>query len=81
MTWEEIEGKWNQIAGLFDAKFPELDEKDTASLSGTKDQLSSALQKQYGYSKEEGERHLEIWRNSLSDDDAVPTSTSGAPTY
>ena len=81
MNWDRVESSWKQVSGSFREKFGQLNNNDIEKLSGKKDQLVGTLQEKYGHSKEDAERHLDDWRNSLDDDDKIPTSTSGASTY
>ncbi len=82
MTWDRIERDWNKLAASFSDKFEGLTQQELDDLSGKRDQLSAALQTKYGYTKETADSQLEDWKNSLPDGgDAVPTSTSGDPTY
>lgn len=81
MNWDQVEGKWKQVAGSFREKFGRLTDDDVQNLGGKKDQLVGTLQEKYGHSKEDAERHVDDWRRTLDDDETIPTSTSGAPTY
>ena len=81
MNWAQVEGKWKQVQGSFREKFGKLSNDDMTILGGKKDRLVGALQEKYGQSREEAERRLDEWRNSIDDGDAIATSTSGAPTY
>ena len=81
MNWDQIEGKWKEISGSFREKFGQLTNNDVENLGGKKDQMVGTLQQKYGHSKEEAERHLDDWRQSLKEQKEIPTSTSGSSTY
>ncbi len=81
MNWDQLEGKWKQVQGSFRERFGKVTDDDMTTLGGKKDQLVGTIQEKYGHSKEDAERHLDDWRNSINDENQVPTSTSGAPTY
>jgi uncharacterized protein YjbJ (UPF0337 family) len=67
MNWEEIKGSWNELKGAARAKWNKLTDDDLGEIGGRKDELLGALQRRYGYEKEEAMRHVDEWTQSLKE--------------
>ncbi len=80
MNWDQVEGKWKQLAGSLKEKFGKLTDDDLKVVAGKKEHAIGKLQELYGHSRAEAETHLDAWTSELKDEE-IPTSTSGAPTY
>lgn len=74
MNWDQVEGKWKQVAGSFREKFGKITNDDLTVLNGKKDQLVGKLQERYGDSKEDAERRLEEWRLGLRSETRANTA-------
>lgn len=64
MNWDIVEGNWKQMKGKMKEQWGKLTDSDLDSMSGKKDQLIGALQKRYGYSKDEAEREADTWASA-----------------
>jgi uncharacterized protein YjbJ (UPF0337 family) len=67
MNWDQIEGKWKQMKGTVRQKWAKLTDDDLEYIAGNRDNFSGRLQERYGIAKEEAERQLDAWRNSMKE--------------
>lgn len=65
MNWEDIKGSWQELKGGVRAKWNKLTDDDLGEIGGKKDELLGALQRRYGYEKEEAMKHVDAWADSL----------------
>ncbi len=65
MNWDQIRGNWNELEGRARAQWGKLTDDDFHRISGKKEELLGALQKRYGYEKEEAKRRVEDWMDSV----------------
>ena len=77
MNWDQVEGKWKQVKGSLKERWGKLTDDDLDKLAGKRDQLVGKMQGRYGVSREEADRRLEEWRNTLRDEEKAQTSGSG----
>lgn len=59
MNEDILKGKWNEMKGSVKEKWGKLTDDDIDQAAGKRDQLIGALQKSYGYSKDEAEREYD----------------------
>ncbi len=64
MNKETIEGRWNEVKGQIKNKWGKLTDDDMMRAEGKFDELVGALQRRYGYEKEEAKRHLESFTDN-----------------
>ena len=77
MNWDDISGKWHELKGRARAQWNKLTDDDLGRIAGKKDELLGALQRRYGYEKEEAMKHIDAWTASLKAKvDKRPDSTS-----
>lgn len=67
MNWDIIEGNWKQVKGKAKMKWGELTDDDLDIAAGKKDQLAGRIQERYGKTKEEAEREVDEWSETLQD--------------
>lgn len=72
MNWDRIEGNWKEIKGKIKAKWGDLTDDDLDVIQGRRDQLIGALQKRYGWAKDQAEREADLFYEESY-------STSGSP--
>lgn len=65
MNWDQIEGKWKQMAGSARAHWGKLTDDDWTTLTGKRDQLVGVIQERYGIAKEEAEKQADAWSRAL----------------
>jgi len=65
MNWDTIQGKWKELKGKAKEKWGEFTDDDLDVIAGNRDQLVGLIQNRYGKAKEEAEKEVEEWRNSL----------------
>ncbi len=65
MTWESVEGAWEEFKSKVRAKWSKLRDGDLSSAASCKADLIGMLRQRYGMRKEEAERELENFIRSL----------------
>lgn len=65
MNWEQIEGHWKQFRGSMRQRWGKLTDSDFEVISGKKDALVGKIQEKYGIAKENAERQVETWQESV----------------
>jgi uncharacterized protein YjbJ (UPF0337 family) len=65
MNWDQIEGKWKQVAGSVREQWGKLTDNDLQTLTGQKDQLVGKIQERYGIAKAEVEKQVDAWSKDL----------------
>jgi len=69
MNWDQMEGKWKQYSGKVREKWGKLTDSDVSVIEGKRDQLVGKIQERYGIAKDEAERQVNDWTNTLGTDD------------
>ena len=69
MNWDQMEGKWKQYSGKVREKWGKLTDSDVSVIQGKRDQLVGKIQERYGIAKDEAERQVDDWTNTLGTDD------------
>jgi uncharacterized protein YjbJ (UPF0337 family) len=65
MNWDQIAGNWKQFKGKAKEKWGQLTDDDLTTIAGKRDQLAGKLQERYGYGKEQAERELDEFADTL----------------
>jgi len=65
MNWDQLKGEWNEVKGKVKSKWGKLTDDDLTEIKGKKDQLIGKLQKHYGHTKEEAEKHIDEFVRSI----------------
>lgn len=65
MNWDQIEGNWKQVRGKVRAKWGELTDDDLDVIAGRRDSLIGKLQERYGRKREELEKDIRDFQDSL----------------
>ena len=68
MNWERIEGNWTHFKGNAKRHWVKLSVEQLDVIAGKRDRLSGNIQEAYGISKEEAEKQLATWQNSIKDE-------------
>ena len=68
MNWDRIAGNWKQAKGKVKEQWGKLTDDDLDRMSGKRDELAGKLQNAYGIGKDEAEKQLDDWNNTLEDD-------------
>jgi uncharacterized protein YjbJ (UPF0337 family) len=69
MQWDEIKGNWTQLKGKARSTWGRLTDDDLERVAGQREQLAGALQEKYGWAKDEVERQVEQFIESLDTSD------------
>lgn len=65
MNWDRVEGNWKQLAGKVREKWGNLTDDDIAVVNGKQEQLVGRIQERYGIAKDEAQRQVKSWADSL----------------
>jgi len=68
MNWDQVEGKWKQFKGVARQKWGKLTDDDLDVVNGKQEELVGKLQERYGYTKEQAEKNIQEWTDSLNED-------------
>lgn len=60
-----IEGNWKQLTGKVKAQWSKLTDDDLDLIEGRADELAGKIQERYGIAREEAEKQVDEWQNSL----------------
>ncbi len=61
MNPDRFEGNWRELKGKIKEKWGKLTDDDLMRIDGKYDRFLGALQKQYGYKKEQAEEEFNRW--------------------
>lgn len=68
MNWDRIEGNWKQLSGKAQEKWGKLTNDHMDIIAGKRDQLSGKIQEAYGVSKDEANKQIDAFADSIHDD-------------
>jgi uncharacterized protein YjbJ (UPF0337 family) len=66
MNWDRVEGNWKQFKGKARQKWGKLTDDDLDVIEGKRTELSGKLQARYGYAKDEAEKNIDTWLNTIN---------------
>ena len=76
MNWDRIQGNWKQLRGSVREKWGKLTDDHLNVIDGRRQVLAGKLQEAYGIGKDEAERQINDWQQSIQDAanevDAIP---------
>ncbi|MFN2376265.1 MAG: CsbD family protein [Candidatus Binatia bacterium] len=67
MNWDQIEGKWNELAGGVKEQWGKLTDDEIMTIGGKRDRLAGIIQKKYGLAKEAAEDQIARFEKSLDE--------------
>ena len=65
MNWDQIAGNWKQIKGVVRERWGKLTDDDVDVIAGKRDILLGKIQERHGIAREEAEKELKTWEDSL----------------
>lgn len=65
MNRDIIQGNWKQISGKVKAQWGKLTDDDLDVIQGHREVLSGKIQERYGLTRDEAEKRLKDWEDSL----------------
>ena len=65
MTWDRIEGNWQQFKGSARQEWSALSEAQLDAIAGRRDELVGRIQEAYGMGKAEAEKQIADWQAGL----------------
>ena len=65
MNWDQIAGNWQQVKGVVRKKWGKLTDDDVDVIAGKRDILLGKIQERHGIAREEAEKELKAWEDSL----------------
>jgi uncharacterized protein YjbJ (UPF0337 family) len=76
MEWKQIESDWDSLKGEVKQKWGKFTENDFTLMKGKKDELLARIKHVYGVAKEDAEKQIEEFRDSLKRDLGSSEKTS-----
>ena len=67
MNKDRMEGHWKELKGQALQKWADLTDDDLDRVNGRRTELVGMIQKRYGKAKEQAEREVSEWLNSLAE--------------
>jgi uncharacterized protein YjbJ (UPF0337 family) len=65
MNWDRIEGQWKQLKGRVKEKWGDLTDDELDEIAGRQDQLVGRIQERYGIARDEAEKRVKDWADTL----------------
>ena len=65
MNWDRIEGNWKEFKGKVQQHWGDLTNDDLDVIKGKRTELAGRLQQRYGYQKEDAEKQINAWLDTL----------------
>ncbi len=65
MNWDTISGQWKQMKGKIKEHWGDLTDDELDRIAGKRDQLVGKIQEKYGLSKDEAERRVTDWTDTI----------------
>jgi len=65
MNATQLKGKWEQLSGDAKRQWGKLTDDDMSVVEGDADKLAGKIRERYGKDKEEAEREVKDWIDSL----------------
>ena len=66
MSWNTVEGNWNQFKGKVKEKWGELTDDELDQIAGKRDILIGKIQEKYGIVEDEAEKRIKEFEKELS---------------
>lgn len=66
MNRDILAGKWKQIKGAAQSKWGEITDDEFDEIEGDATKLAGLIQERYGRTKEQAEREIEEWQESIN---------------
>ena len=79
MNWDRIEGNWKQFQGKFRQQWGKLTDDDLDVIGGKREELSGRIQEVYGISKDEAERQIDRFADSIDSGTLGTKGGKGSP--
>ena len=76
MNWDRIEGNWKEFKGKAQTQWGKLTNDDLDVIDGRREELAGRIQKVYGVSKDEADRQITDFADTLGDDRATTRKPS-----
>ena len=74
MNWDRIEGNWKQFSGKVRQQWGKLTDDDLDVIGGRREELSGRIQKAYGVTKDEADRQISQFADTIGDDRSMRTN-------
>jgi uncharacterized protein YjbJ (UPF0337 family) len=74
MNWDRIEGNWKQFSGKVRQQWGKLTDDDLDVIGGRREELSGRIQKAYGVTKDEADRQISQFADTIGDDRGTRTT-------
>ena len=65
MNWDQMSGHWKQFKGKVKEKWGDLTDDDLDKIEGRREQLVGKIQQRYGIAKDEAEKRVDQWIDTI----------------
>lgn len=65
MTWERVQGNWDEYRGSAKHTWDKLSTVQLELIAGDRDRLVHTLEDEYGMSHADAEKEVDVWQRSL----------------
>lgn len=65
LQWDKIQGNWKQFKGKIQEQWGRLTDDEILAMHGEREQLAGKIQEKYGMAKEDVNRQIDEWAESL----------------
>ncbi len=69
MNWDRVEGNWKQLKGKVRQQWGRITDDQIDVIGGKRDALAGRIQETYGLTRDDAERQVRDWENSLREED------------
>lgn len=66
MNWDQIEGNWKKFSGKVRESWGKITDDELERIAGKRDQLVGTIQNRYGIAKEEAEKQVRRFEQTLN---------------
>jgi uncharacterized protein YjbJ (UPF0337 family) len=67
MNWDRVKGNWKEMSGQAKQHWGKLTHDDLTTIKGRREELEGAIQKRYGYEKEEAKTEIDNWLDEMEE--------------
>jgi len=65
MNWDRVEGGWKEFKGKVRQQWGKLTDDDIEKIAGKRTELEGRLQQHYGLAKDDANRQIDDWLNTM----------------
>ena len=67
MNWDRVQGNWKEMSGQAKQNWAKLTHDDLTTIKGRREELEGAIQKRYGYAKDQAKTEIDNWLDEMEE--------------